>query len=107
MLDEEVGRVDTALTEPLVAEAEVRAGLLDDLPLDPDVEHGALPGDPGAVDDVELRLLEGRCDLVLDHLDADAVAVRLGAVLERLDPADVEPHGGIELHRAAARRGLG
>src|SRR5690348_17664086 len=41
-------------------------------------------------DDVELGLLERRGDLVLDHLDANAVAVGLDAFLERLDPADVE-----------------
>ena len=92
-----------ALAEPLVAEAEVRAGLRDDLPVEAGVEHRALPGDPGAVDDVELGLLERRRDLVLDHLDADAVADRLDAVLERLDPADVEPHRRVELERAAAR----
>ena len=38
-------RVLAPLAEPLVPEAEVRAGLRDDLPLEADVEHGALPGD--------------------------------------------------------------
>ena len=58
---------------------------------------------PDAVDDVELGLLERRRDLVLRHLDADAVADRLDALLERLDAADVEAHGRVELERAAAR----
>ncbi len=87
VLREEARRILTALAEALVAEAEVRAGLLDDLLLERDVEHRPLPGNPGAVDDVELGLLERRRDLVLDDLDADAIAERLGAVLERLDPA--------------------
>jgi hypothetical protein len=52
-------------TAPL--EAEVRAGLLHDLPLERGVEYRALPGDPGAVDDVELGLFERRRDLVLHH----------------------------------------
>src|SRR5262245_37851416 len=69
MLAEERGRVLAALAEPLVLEAEVRARLLDDLALEPCVEHSALPGDALAVEDVELRLLEGRSDLVLRHLD--------------------------------------
>ena len=56
--------------------------------------------------DVELRLAERRGDLVLDDLHADAVADRLRAVLERLDAADVQPLGGVELQRAAARLGL-
>ena len=37
-----------ALAEPLVAEGEVRARLRDDLPLEADVEHGALPRDARA-----------------------------------------------------------
>src|SRR5439155_2070631 len=57
VLAQEGGRVLPPLTEPLVVEAEVRAGLLDDLALDTGVQHGALPGDAGAVDDVELGLL--------------------------------------------------
>ncbi len=46
--------------------------------------------------------LNGRRDLVLDDLDAHAVADRLDAFLERLDPADVEPNRGVELQRAPA-----
>src|SRR3954468_7440117 len=102
MLTQERGRVLPALAESLVLEAEVRAGLLDDLPLDCGVENRALPGDPGAVDDVELGLLERRRDLVLHYLHAHAVAVGLDAVLERLDPPDVEPDRGVELQRATA-----
>src|SRR5688572_13501967 len=86
VLREEARRVLAPLPEALVPEAEVRARLLDDLLLQRDVEHGALPRDPAAVDDVELRLLEGWCDLVLHDLDANAVAERLRAVLQRLDP---------------------
>src|SRR5439155_41862 len=66
-------------------------------------EHGAFPGNARAVDDVEFGLLERGRDLVLDDLDADAVAVGLHAFLERLDPADVEPDRRVELQRAAAR----
>ena len=43
MLLQEGGRILASLAEPLVAEAEVRAGLLDDLPLERDVEHRPLP----------------------------------------------------------------
>src|SRR5205823_4030275 len=100
------GRVLAALAEPLVLEAEVGARLLDDLPLERGVEHRPLPGDPGAVDDVELGLLERGRDLVLDDLHAHAVADRLDALLQRLDPADVEANGRVELERASARRRL-
>src|SRR5262249_14609927 len=97
------GRVLATLAQALVLEAEVRAGLLDDLPLEPGVEHGAFPRDPEPVEDVELRLLERRRDLVLRDLHAHAIADRLDALLERLDPANVEAHRGVELERAAAR----
>src|ERR687897_214677 len=103
MLSKERGRVLASLAEPLLLEAEVRPRLLDRLPLQPGVEHRALPGDPLPVDDVELRLLERRRHLVLHDLDPDTVAHRLHAVLQRLDAADVESDGRVELERAAAR----
>ena len=67
----------------------------------------ALPADALAVHDVELGLAERRADLVLDDLDPGAVADDLGAVLQRLDAADVEAHRRVELQRPTARRGLG
>ncbi len=70
------------------------------------VDQAALAADALAVEDVELGLLEGRRDLVLDHLAAGAVADRFRAVLEGLDAADVDAHGGVELQRAATGRGL-
>ena len=62
--------------------------------------------DAQAVLDVELGLAEGRRDLVLHDLDPHAVADRLRALLERLDPPDVEPLRGVELERAPAGLGL-
>ncbi len=70
------------------------------------VDQAALAADALAVEDVELGLLEGRRDLVLDDLDAGTVADRVRAVLEGLDTADVEAHGGVELQRAATGGGL-
>ena len=61
---------------------------------------------PDPVLDVELGLPERRGHLVLDDLDPDPVADRLGPLLEGLDPADVEPLRGVELQRPAARLGL-
>src|SRR5207249_11477766 len=51
MLLEEGRGVLAPLPETLVTEAEVRAGLGDDLPFERSVEHRALPRDPLAVDD--------------------------------------------------------
>jgi len=95
-----------ALDDKRFAEAEVRARLRDDLPLEPRVEHRSLPGDSRAVDDVEFGLFERRRDLVLDHLDANTVAVGLDAFLERLDPSDVETNRRVELQGAATWSGL-
>ena len=56
---------------------------------------------------VEFDLLEGRRDLVLDHLDAGLVADDLLAVLDGADAADIEAHRSVELQGVAARRRLG
>ena len=69
---------------------------------DAEVEQRPLARDALAVHDVELRHLEGWRDLVLDDLDAHAVAHGLGAVLESLDAADVESYRCVELERLAA-----
>ncbi|OEI67236.1 putative protein recA [Curtobacterium sp. ER1/6] len=74
--------------------------------VDTEVEQRALSRDARAVEDVELRLLEGRRHLVLDDLDARAIADRVGAALQRLDAPDVETDGGVELQRLAAGSGL-
>ena len=80
---------------------------MDDIPLHGQIQQGALGADALAVDDVELRDPEGRSDLVLDDLDLGAVADGIGAVLEGLALAHIQPHGGIELEGAAAGRRLG
>src|SRR4051794_9904488 len=95
------------LAEALGPVGEERAGLGDHVVLDPEVEDAARGRDALAELDVELSLAERGRDLVLDDLDPDAVADRLRAVLERLDAADVEPLGRVELQRAAAGLGLG
>src|SRR5918992_2134914 len=99
--------VVAALAQPLVAAGEERAGLLDDPVLYPEVEDAALARDAGAVLDVELGLPERRRHLVLDDLDPNPVPDRLGALLEGLDAADVEPLRGVELERPAAGLSLG
>src|SRR5215207_7616246 len=98
--------VVAALAEPLVAVGEERARLGDHVVLDREVEDAARAGYALTELDVEFGLAERRRDLVLDHLHTHAVADRLGAVLERLDPADVEPLRRVELQRPPARLGL-
>src|SRR5207249_4377744 len=96
-----------ALAEALLVEAEEGAALLDDPELDAHVEQPAVLGDALVVEDVELGDLERRRDLVLDDLHFDARADDLRALLDAVDPADVEANRGVELERPAARRRLG
>ncbi len=70
------------------------------------IEQVALSADPAVEHDVEVRLAEGRGDLVLDHAGLHLAADDLLAFLDRGDAADVDPQGGIELERAAAGRRL-
>ena len=107
VLAEEVLRGLAALAESRLGEREPRAGLVDDVHRDADVEQAALLGDALAVHHVELGDAERRRDLVLHDLDAHPVADRVRAALDRLDAADVEPDAGVELERAAAGRRLG
>src|SRR5690606_28753716 len=107
VLDEVAARVLLALAELVAVVGVPRAGLAHDLVLDAEVEQAALAGDAHAVEDVELRLLEGRGHLILDDLDARAVTHCVSALFQGLDAADVETHRGVELERLTARGGLG
>jgi hypothetical protein len=64
-------------------------------------------GDALVVHDVELGHPERWGDLVLDHLDPGAAADDVGALLDLLDAANVEPNRRVELQGPAARRRLG
>src|SRR5215213_1905597 len=97
VLREELAGVLLALPELIALVGVPGAGLADDVVLDTEVDEAALAGDADAVEDVELRLLERRRHLVLHDLDAGAVSDRIRAVLQRLDPADVQAHRRVEL----------
>src|SRR6266480_1904730 len=107
MLHEERARVLAPLAELLALVREPGAGLLDDLEVDTDVDHGAFLRDALAVHDVELALTEGGRDLVLHDLDPGPRANDVGPVLEVLDLADVQPDRGVELEGPASRGRLG
>ena len=104
---EELARVLASLAQPRLAVREEGARLLDQPQLDGQVEQAALLGDALVVHDVELGHAERRRDLVLDHLDLDAAAHDVRALLDGVDPPHVQPHRAVELQRAAAGRGLG
>jgi len=91
-----------ALAQALAPEGEPGAALLDDLVLYAQVDELALAAHAGAVEDIHQGLAEGRRHLVLDHLDARAVAVGLFLIFKALDAANVYADTGVELERVAA-----
>ena len=99
--------VVSALSDALVSDGEPAAGLVDQIQLHRKVHQLSPLGDALAVHDIENRLFKGRRNLVFHNLGARAVADDLGAVLNRLGPADIDTHGSVELERVAARCRLG
>src|SRR5215471_588352 len=108
VIDQELLRVLATLPYALAVEREPRAALLDDIRAvrRREVDEIALARHALAVQDVELDLLERRRHLVLDDLDARAVADHRLFLLDRADAADVEADRRVELERVAAGRGL-
>src|SRR4029077_4461625 len=102
VVPQEVASVLLTLTELVALVGVPGARLAYDALLHAEVDQAALAADPGAVEDVELGHLERRGHLVLHDLDAGPGADRVGTVLERLDPAYVQPDRGVELERLAA-----
>ena len=96
-----------ALADALAVHGEPGAGLLDHVEVHGHIDELAPLGDALAEHDVELGLAEGRRHLGLDDLDPDVVADDVAALLDALDPADVQPDGGVELQGVAAGGGLG
>src|SRR5690606_215095 len=92
------------LADALAVEREPGARLLDDPRLHAEVDDLASSGNSLTVHDVELDLLEGRRDLVLDHFHAGLVTHDLVAILDLTDAANIEPHGRGELERVLSRR---
>src|SRR5439155_15088702 len=90
------------LPDALLTEGEPGAALLDQIPLDREVQKLPFARDSFIVEDVEFRLLEGSGHLVLHDLHLDVTSDDALAVLDRADAANVHAHRGVELERAAA-----
>ena len=73
------------------------ARLLHDVVLDTKVDEASLSRNTGAVENVELSLLERRSHLVLDNFHAGSVTHGIRALFEGFNPTNVEPDGGVEL----------
>src|SRR5208283_3265211 len=83
------------------------AGLFYKVCLHAQVQNVAFPGYAASVDDIEFDLAERGRYLVLDDLYPGTVTDNVLTFLDRTDPSDVEPHGGVELERVASRRSFG
>src|SRR4051812_19338710 len=99
VVEQELACVLLALADTVAFVAEPGARLLDEAMRHAEVDDLAFTRDAMPVEDLELRGLERRRDLVLHHLHARLAADHLFAFLDRADAADVEPNGRIELQR--------
>ena len=106
ILAQEVFGVLASLTEADIAIGEEGAALLNDLEFGGEIEDIADSGDAFVEHDVELGGAEGGRDLVLDDLDAGAIADDFVADLDGLDAAHIEPDGSIEFERITAGGGF-
>ena len=100
-------RVLAALPNAFFAIRVPRARLLDDPRLGRNVDEQRFMADAFVEHDVEFRLPERRRDLVLHDLHAHVIADDHLALFHRPDAPHVQTHGGVELQRPAAARGLG
>src|SRR5262245_3472524 len=99
---ERVLSVIAPLAQPLALVREPRAGLVDSLVLDADVDQLAESRDSLAVHDVELGLAERRRDFVFDDFYLGAIPYDVLAVFDLRDAADVEAQCRVELQCAPA-----
>ena len=102
-----LSHVVLTLAESLALKVEPCAALVNDLKLDSHVDNLAGLRDTRAVEDIELGGLEGGSNLVLNNLTSGVRAVNLGAVLKRLNAANVDTHGGVELKSLTTGGNLG
>src|ERR1700730_16469624 len=85
-----------ALAEPLAIVGEPGPGFFDDAGLYAKIDQFAGLGYALAVHDIEFDLFKRRRQLVLHDLDARLISGDFVVVLDRSDPADVEPDRGIK-----------
>lgn len=96
-----------ALSHTGLSHGEPRAGLLDQVQLDTDIDELSNLGDALTEHDVEFRCTEGGRHLIFDHFGLDMVAHHLTADLQRLHLAHVNADGGVELEGPSAGGDLG
>src|ERR1700730_13099721 len=97
----------SALTDSLTLIGVPSTGFFDNIVLRGQVQDRPLLGDALPVNDVELRLPEGRRELVLHDFDLGPDADRLGAILDGVLAPDIQPDRGVELEGPAPGGGLG
>src|SRR5215472_10379844 len=106
MIPQEILGVLASLADALALERIPGAAFLEDVLLRSEVYQISFFGNPAAVHDVELHLLEGRRYLVLHHFDPGSAADHRLAVLDCSDPPDVHPLRSVKLQRVATGGGF-
>ena len=90
-MDEELAYVLASLADALALVRVPGAAFVDDIAGDAEIEEIAFLGDSLSVENVELCLTERCGHLVLDDLDAGAVAHDLIAIFDRRDTSGCRP----------------
>ena len=103
---QQIAHLFLALTETVPVVGVPGARLLEHIEFRTDVDDFAETRNALAVQNIELHLLEGRRNLILDDLHLRFVADHFIALLDRADAADVKTNGAVELQRIAAGSGL-
>src|SRR5215469_10994994 len=104
---QEVPGVLLALTELVALVGVPGAGLAHDALLDAEVDEPAFTANPDSIQNVKFCDLEWRTYLVLHDLHAGPVSDGVSAVLQRLDPPNVQPDRRVELQRLPTGGGFG
>src|SRR5262249_14732127 len=98
--------VFTALPDTFSSVAEPSAGLFEDAFVDAEVDEVAFAGDAFAVKNVKFSFAEGCSDFVFHDFGAGARTDDAIALLDGLDAANIDAHGGVEFERTATGGGF-
>src|SRR2546425_10761150 len=97
----------SALTDSLAVKGVPGSAFLQDSPLTSQIDDLSFVGNSRPVQNVELRLLERRSELVFDHFHSGTAPDDIFALLERSYPPNIHANGGIKLERVSPGRRLG
>ena len=95
-------RILSALPDLIAVISIPGTALIDDIILRRQIQDISHHGNTLAEHDIKFRLLKRRRDLILNHLHPRSVTDHFSALLQGLDPSDIQTNGRIELQSASA-----